>query len=284
MLDTALHVDADLMAGTVRYRVAVIVRALRSRGLKVYAGPAPREASVHIFFKHFGNHLSAINQLSGRKIFDITDNHFADPKLGEYYREMIRASDSLTVNSSAMLDLLKVLDDIPERETIMIDDPYLWSLNGRRPTDFGTYALFFGHASNFDALRSWDRNMIDDPVMICSNIPPKGLLFEYEFTHFSHGNLMRAFEKAKIGLVLSDKPWSSANRILDCLVQGIPCIATKTRANLEVAGNLQESVRWADEPYRDFDFNEVQQELSERNWESYSERAIGERWFKLISK
>lgn len=284
-IDVALHIDAGLLAGTVRYRTSVLCSELRSHGLRVYAGPTYRDAKVHVFFKHFGNHLDAIRRgISGLKIFDITDNHF-EGKLAPFYQEMMGDADLITVNSTVMKHLVTGM--VGNKAVHMIADPYLYSTTepsgGTATEPNGGTALFFGHASNFNSLRGWNRSTIADiPIIICSNIPPKGIDWPYKFVPFSVGNLNKCFTEAKIGLVLSSKPWSSANRILDCLVRGIPVIATKTESNREVSQDMKESVRWTDDPWREFDFDAADKELRDLDLGRYSRASIASEWLSLF--
>ncbi|MGI0034355.1 MAG: hypothetical protein ACRD98_00610 [Nitrososphaera sp.] len=292
--DVAFHTQANLMTASMRYRMCVAAMALREHGYRVYVGPSYSEALFHVFVKHFGNHLEAIDSVHGVKAFDVTDNHLNGDK-GDWYLSMLSRSDVITCNSAGMNDCLTKLTTAP---VVTIFDPYLGS---RYPADKKPPVrrlLWFGHSSNINSLKElftslpaelYDEWHIVSDIMSVKNsegTPP--LSPKIKFIPFNMKNLRNELQWATVSVVTTDKNEASANRVLESLNAGLVTFASPIPANQEffppvLSVDIIKEVLPLWKTARSSYVAAVSQWQS-TSGEHYSAKAAGQLWVNLVKE
>ncbi|MGH9876372.1 MAG: hypothetical protein ACRD5H_01935 [Nitrososphaerales archaeon] len=292
--DVAFHTQANLMTASMRYRMCVAAIALREHGYRVYVGPTYSESLFHIFVKHFGNHLEAIDSVHGVKIFDVTDNHLNGDK-GDWYRSMLSRSDVITCNSVGMNDCLTKLTTAP---VVTIFDPYL---GGRYPADKKPPArrlLWFGHSSNIHSLKEllfalpddlYDEwHIVSDIVSVKNSEGVLPLSNKIKFIPFNMKNFREQLQWATLSVVTTDKDEASANRVLESLNAGLVTFASPISANLEFFPPVL-SVDIIKETLPLWKTARSSYVASVTKWQStlaehYSAEAAGRQWVNLVKE
>lgn len=161
---TIVDGQATSNVSNARYRVLTPARELRRLGqrlnLVTVNDPesaelrAALEADIVVFSRSLqiaNEGLARYAQSKGAKVvFDICDNLFAKPELGEHYRAMVNLADGIVANSHEMSG---VIAQHTGRHADVIGDP----VEGPHGTPQFTYTspplkvLWFGHQLNFDS-------------------------------------------------------------------------------------------------------------------------------------
>lgn len=92
----------------------------------------------------YGKHILSFDQIKGfgKYVFDICDDHFGHPDLGQYYRDHADHADLITCNSEVMQR--RILEETG-RDSIVIPEPYECA---EMKPDIGSMTYWFGHRSN----------------------------------------------------------------------------------------------------------------------------------------
>lgn len=186
-----------------RLRNYIPASILAKRGHEiVFKGPA----DVVILGKHDFPEDAAHN--AGHVVFDVCDDHFDHPELGEHYRRWVGQADTVTCNSRVMRDRIAALGRI----AVVIDDPYE---SPEHPAKCHAPALWFGHKSN-----------LVDLIPILDRLPETVVVSNVEGAiQWSPESMKQAWQTCGIAVIPTGKSMAkSANRAIEAIRHGLyPC-------------------------------------------------------------
>ncbi len=225
-----------------RYRIIIPAKFLAStKKYKQYFYTIPKKfdkkgfvenlknKDVVIFSKSFHTENSEITKIaleSGIKvIFDICDNHFDSPHLGEHYIDMANMANEITAATPAMAAVIK---EKTSRTATVITDPYetLYSPPLFQPESDKLKLCWFGGHTNVDSLRT----SIPELATLAREIPT-----HLEIVCSPNVGIEQACVKinnSQDALVLSFSPWSIAARqeaLKTCDIVIIPSLENETK-------------------------------------------------------
>lgn len=150
-----------------RYRILVPAAELQKKHHSVSLGSVTQNIVTPELMSHlntdaviFSKSFSEINETLAESargygaavIFDICDNHFNHPIIGQHYRNMVRKANVITCNTERMAQVVRQFTDKP---CIVIEDTYDGT---RQPAKFSPgdtlNLVWFGHPSNLDSLQA----------------------------------------------------------------------------------------------------------------------------------
>ena len=114
----------------------------------------------------YGKHYMNFAETDGfqYRIFDVCDDHFNHPELGDYYREHVKRADRVTCNSQVMQDRIK---DETGVNAFVVREPYE---SYERPPAIASELLWVGHASNLPDVSRLFKDL-RYPLHILTNAP-----------------------------------------------------------------------------------------------------------------
>lgn len=197
------------------------------------------------FYKHqAGDPDRALDLLhDGRSVvYDVVNNHFGGPPLGDHYRAMCDMATVITAGSEAMAARVKVCTG---RDAKVIPDPYE---NAEcAPATVGMGVLWFGHSANVRSLLK-HLDALDIPgtdFVVCSNIEQATV----RWTRDAEDECLRA---SAVVCLTSDNPGASENRVVKAIRAGRFVVmpddcAESWRAFAPYAwiGDVREGIQWA---------------------------------------
>jgi hypothetical protein len=109
-----------------------------------------------IFSKSFSDINEALARTARERkaaiIFDVCDNYFEHPVIGQHYRNMVRDANTVTCNTERMAELARQYTNKP---CIVIEDTYDGTRQKAAFSPGDTLKLvWFGHPSNADSLKA----------------------------------------------------------------------------------------------------------------------------------
>ena len=245
------HVTQDLegVLASTRYRAIIPGAEFARAGHEVLLDTRPDfTATVNVWHK-FGTEEDILAIAEHGGIFDVTDYHYDNAELGDWYREMTRAATVVTASSPK---LAKYIAETQGREVVPILDPWEFA---ERPFEWrgGQRVLWFGTLPNFDTLRGVE---LDCPLTIVTAAPePKGKV-NVKLLPYSRDVMLQAFADNDIVILPqnteSRKKWvNSNNRAIQALRQGKFVVASdiyhyrELEDYIYIADTMLEGIRWA---------------------------------------
>ena len=222
-------------------------------------------ADVHVFSKHWDR--DDVGRTSPCAVYDVCDDHFASPH-GDHYRAMCARSH--VVVSSVRLGE-RVLEETGKRATY-IPEPYELPDGVVKEPVAEPVALWFGHASNLEQLRTCGYK---GKLLVCTNAPG--------FVPYSRDNLIRCLEACDFVIIPQNKDWKSANRLVESLRSGRFVVASDIpayRGFAQYLGDIGEGVEW---------LKSNRGHITERiisgrqGLSSFSPESVGRMWYDCIS-
>lgn len=245
--------QANETLASFRYRVKIPAAQLSARGHRVdiLAEPEPGYG-VAVFGKHDPHdalRVQKCRQHAIKAVYDICDNHFANPPLGAHYRLMAAAADLVTCPTPTMAEAVA---NATGRQATVIADPYEMpgreprKLDGKRPR-----LLWFGHPSNLPSLTA-ERGAIGNHPITVITAPVPG--YHHAITPWSPEAVARGMRDSDIAIIpVADTPRSrckSANRLVEAIRCGLFVAAHAAPQHEEFRyyafiGDIGEGVAWA---------------------------------------
>lgn len=205
---------------------------------------------------------------AGVVIFDICDDHFDHPELGDKYRKGCDLAKLVTCNSESMRVRIA---EATGREAILIDDPYE---DPELPASVsGSWLCWFGHGSNLIDLQSNFSFKGDWPIKI---VDPS------TWTMREQQEVIDACRA--VFLPTGNRQCKSANRAVTAIRRGRFVVAGELPSYREIpgiwVGDLSKGVEFAMTEDTTERTREAQRYVAER----FNPRRIGEQWHQAIQK
>jgi len=201
-----------------------------------------QNAHWNIFNKHLRNELGGMRNLEGvtKRAFDIVDDHFDHPELGDYYRSMAISADLVLTPSRNMEFLAK---QVTHKEVAVVKEPITFPWY---PLDITLpprpKLLWFGHTTNLQPMMQ-ELDAIPDDLHL--EIITNGILNGGDFTslQWREGLVEERIGNVDIVLLPIDRTkrgamHKSTNRAVDALRAG-RVVVTNAR---EVYGDLEDFI------------------------------------------
>lgn len=199
------------------------------------------------------------------RVYDVCDDHFNHPELGDYYRKHVDEADAVTCNSEEMA---RVISRETGRETTVIPDPYE---SKERPAGMGEGVLWFGHESNAKNILPY---MDLNPAILTGN-------------EWSREKQLDALERCAVVLLPTDhRRAKSANRLIESVRNGRFVVCGDLPAHDEfadlmwVGGDLREGVKWAQENRQEA--IGLTKACQDQIREKYSPEVIAKQWLGVL--
>lgn len=222
----------------------------------------------------YGKHVLDFSHLEkfDKKVFDISDDHFKNPDLRNYYMAHADRADLLTCNSEVMQS--RILEETG-REAVVIPEPYE-SEEGL--PDIGPSLLWFGHASNLQDLRRIRPKLVH-PLFVLTNHP--------DYAAWTPEAFSKAIDRPCIVIIPTGKSLAkSENRMVEAIRRGRyvcaePLPAYERFAQIYPLGNIPENIEAAlADPVRSVgQIKAAQAFIRDR----YSPETIGKHWLEVIN-
>jgi len=177
----------------------------------------------------YGKHILNKVPKFAPHIFDVCDDHFNNPTLGDYYRLHVKEADAVTCNSEVMRE---IVSRETGRDAVAIPDPYE---SEERPADMGYGLLWYGHESNLKTILPY----MNLGVSILSG------------RDWSRDKQLDMLEGCAVVLIPTDeRKGKSANRMIEAIRNGRFVVAGELPAHDEFkdfmwVGDITEGVTWA---------------------------------------
>jgi len=238
---------ADASLASYRMRTQKPIELLLKLGHKVTIGDeAEQNAHWNIFSKHLRNELGVMLKLDGvtKRAFDIVDDHFDNPEIGNYYRSMASAADVVLTPSINMQFLTK---QVTTKEVEVLKEPitFPWYPLGLEAKSLPKL-MWFGHTSNIQPLLNELDDMPDDLHL---EVITNGIINGGDFTSLAwrEGIVEERIGNVDIVLLPIDRErrgamHKSTNRAVDALRAGRVVITNA----VEVYGELSDYIIIAD--------------------------------------
>jgi hypothetical protein len=259
----------DSALASARYRQHIPRMALEQMGVR--AGGR----DVLIAGKHGWNWDVATDGYR-RVIFDVCDDHFGNPALGQHYLDACAKADAVTCNSREMARIIKARTD---RDAWVIPDPYEQL---ERAPRVGRDLLWYGHATNLPDLRAVMDSIAEYPLQIVTG----GLEADCKppLVQWSPEAMDAAYEACGMVIIPTGKSMAkSGNRAIEAIRRGrYPvCGYLPAYADLGVwVGNIADGVDWAlSNPSETVKRIGHAQAYVRR---AYSPRRIAEQWLEVL--
>lgn len=216
-----------------RYRIAIPTKSLPSACV-VEINNYPKSGAVNVYHKHDLRHAPMILRTGG--VFDVTDDHFAHPKLGDHYRYMCDHADLITCSSPALAN--RILKDTG-KNALYVPDPFELPESVPKWSSKINRFCWFGHHINFDTMQGV---VLDGPLKVVTGgstanikkIAKDVTKFSIEITPWSFGNLVEVLQNSDFVVIPQHSTQKaqakSANRAVNAIRQGKLVIASPTPA------------------------------------------------------
>ena len=241
--------DVDGVLASTRYRAIIPGAELVRQGAEVFVDTRPDQtATVNVWHKWGGeDDIQQMRELGG--VFDVTDYHYDNPELGDWYRQMTAAATVVTASSPKLAEWIA---ETQGREVIPILDPYEFE---ERPFEWrgGQRVLWFGNTPNVNTLRGIE---LDCPLTVVTAVPEPVSKVNVKFLPYSRDVMLQAFADNDIVILPQDtthrKKWvNSNNRAIQALRQGKFVVASdiyhyrELEDYIYIADTMLEGIRWA---------------------------------------
>lgn len=240
--------DVDGVLASTRYRAIIPGAELVRQGAEVFVDTRPDQtATVNVWHKWGGeDDIRQMRELGG--VFDVTDYHYDNPELGDWYRQMTAAATVVTASSPKLAEWIA---ETQGREVVPILDPYEFD---ERPFEWrgGQRVLWFGNTPNVNTLRGIE---LDCPLEMITGCSEPGSKLNVRITPYSRQAMLDGFERNDIVILpvakLARKFVNNANRAVNALRQGKFIVAHDIPAHRElqdfiyIADDMLDGIRWA---------------------------------------
>jgi hypothetical protein len=307
---------SDGRMASYRYRTTIPACGLERLGHDVKLGKVDDAAmpGVYIFSKHFnpGEEYPFAQKLKDPKflaanitsivpeehtagnaiIFDICDNHFDSPSIGDYYRNMVELADYVVAATPRMAEVIK--DKCPGTDVTVIPDAYEFP---ERQPRFNwdqkeiTNLMWFGHPTNIKHLqRVWNELAGFNIMIITENgvtLDVDGEVFPIQ--PWSIDTMLWGFAQSHIVIIPNEgkKSCKGANRIIESIRQGVfviaePCPAYEEFKEWMYIGDIKEGLEWCKQHKEELQDRVQKAQAYIR--EKYAPMKIVGQWHELILK
>jgi hypothetical protein len=313
--------SAMFMHASYRYRTLMPARALQEAKVEcaIVTSYDGLNADVFVFSKHWtpdkdraaieqiktpgfmaGNQIAVVaeDRPDPKVVFDVCDDHFDHPQLGDHYRWMCTHADLVVASTDRMRKIIleKVAWNAPSPEVVVINDAYEFpELAPRHRWEQWTpeNVLWYGHPTNFEHLhRVWNQLKGYNLMVITNGIELTDTVAGKDFpvVPWNHENMMDGFKQSDIVVIpTGDEGYKShkgANRMLEAIRQGVFVVAephpeyNKFKEWMYI-GDIGKGLAWvqSNKKYIKGRIESAQKFVSS----NYHPQIIGKKWIKALS-
>jgi hypothetical protein len=183
-------------------------------------------ADITVFSKPHPDDLVMFQQVQARgakAVVDICDDHFAHPKLGDIYAEMVRDADAVVCPTQEMARRIRVY---AEKDAKVIPDS--WENSGQPHADGNKY-LWLGHQSNLKEILPYRKMLKQYDMTYCTGA--NDLIECVPWSTAAQEQLLR--ESNIVLLPNAEETYKSPNRLINAIMAGCFVIGSKIDKNKE---------------------------------------------------